>query len=124
MILVFKYGIIIVLLKVKEGQKMKIAVCDDDRAVIEQVEQYIETINDKSLEYEVFLCAEELQRYITAQDVNFDVFILDIEMKEMSGIDFAKKFREENVNALIIFMTSHSQYVFDVFETITFDFIE
>lgn len=103
---------------------MKIAVCDDDRAVIEQVEQYIETINDKSLEYEVFFCAEELQRYITAQDVNFDVFILDIEMKEMSGIDFAKKFREENVNALIIFMTSHSQYVFDVFETITFDFIE
>lgn len=42
----------------------------------------------------------------------------------MSGIDFAKKFREDNANALIIFMTSHSQYVFDVFETITFDFIE
>lgn len=103
---------------------MKIAVCDDDRAVIEQIEQYIEIIHDKSLEYEVFFCAEELQWYITEHDVKFDVFILDIEMKEMSGIDFAKKFREKNVNALVIFMTSHSQYVFDVFETITFDFIE
>ena len=47
MILIFNYGIIVVLLKVKEGQKMKIAVCDDDRAVIEQIEQYIETIHDK-----------------------------------------------------------------------------
>lgn len=103
---------------------MRIAVCDDDWAIIEQIEEYIEAIHDKSLEYEVFFCAEELQRYISEQDENFDVFILDIEMKEMSGIDFAKKLRENDVNALIIFMTSHSQYVFDVFETITFDFIE
>ena len=103
---------------------MKVAVCDDDRAIIEQIEEYIEIIHDKSLEYEVFFCAEELQRYVTEQDVNFDVFILDIEMKEMSGIDFAKRLREKNVNALIIFMTSYSQYVFDVFEMITFDFIE
>ena len=94
---------------------MKVAVCDDDRAIIEQIEEYIEIIHDKSLEYEVFFCAEELQRYVTEQDVNFDVFILDIEMKEMSGIDFAKRLREKNVNALIIFMTSYSQYVFVLF---------
>lgn len=97
---------------------MKIAVCDDDRTVIEQLEQYFERLHDKSLEYEVFFCAEELQWYITEQDAAFDVFILDIEMKGISGIDFAKKFREKNVNALIIFMTSYSRYVFDVFETI------
>lgn len=35
---------------------MKIAICDDDRIVIEQLEQYIEIINDRSIEYEVFLC--------------------------------------------------------------------
>lgn len=33
---------------------MKIAICDDNRTVIEQVEQYIEIINDRSIEYEVF----------------------------------------------------------------------
>ena len=103
---------------------MKIAICDDDDRIIEQIEQYMETINDKSLEYEVFFCAEELKQYLTEQDVNFDVYILDIEMKEMSGIDFAKKIREKNLDSLIIFMTSYSQYVFDVFDAITFDFIE
>ena len=40
---------------------MKIAICDDDTNVIEQIEQYIENINDKSLEYEVFFSAEELK---------------------------------------------------------------
>ena len=29
---------------------MKVAVCDDDRAIIEQIEEYIEIIHDKSLE--------------------------------------------------------------------------
>lgn len=103
---------------------MNIAICDDDRVIIEQIEEFLQIIHDKSLEYEVFFCAEELQKYITENNVNFDVFILDIEMKEMSGIDFAKKLREKNVDSLIIFMTSHSQYVFDVFETVTFDFIQ
>ena len=74
---------------------MKIAICDDNRTVIEQVEQYIEIINDRSIEYEVFFCAEELHKYIEKYEKEFDVFILDREMKEMSGIDFAKKLREK-----------------------------
>lgn len=40
-------------------------------------------------------CAEELHKYIEKYEKEFDVFILDIEMKEMSGIDFAKKLREK-----------------------------
>ena len=103
---------------------MKIAICDDDTNVIEQIEQYIENINDKSLEYEVFFSAEELKWYITKNDAKFDLFILDIEMKEVSGIDFAKNLREKDMDTLIVFMTSHSQYVFEVFDAITFDFIE
>ena len=43
---------------------MKIAICDDNRIVIEQVEQYIEIISDSSIEYEVFFCAEELHKHI------------------------------------------------------------
>lgn len=86
---------------------MKIAICDDDTNVIEQIEQYIENINDKSLEYEVFFSAEELKWYITKNDAKFDLFILDIEMKEVSGIDFAKNLREKDMDTLIVFMTSY-----------------
>lgn len=82
---------------------MKIAICDDNRTVIEQVEQYIEIINDRSIEYEVFFCAEELHKYIEKYEKEFDVFILDIEMKEMSGIDFAKKTSRKKYKCLNCF---------------------
>ena len=52
-----------------------------------------------------------------------DAFILDIEMSGMNGIELAKEIRRRDLNVLIIFVTGHSNYVFDVFETITFDFI-
>ena len=42
---------------------MNIAICDDDRVIIEQIEEFLQIIHDKSLEYEVFFCAEELQKY-------------------------------------------------------------
>lgn len=103
---------------------IKIAICDDDQNVIEQIEQYFEIINDKLLEYEEFFCAEELQNYLIKENIQFDVYILDIEMKGLTGVELAKKIRENDANALIIFLTSHSQYVYDVFEVITFDFIK
>lgn len=103
---------------------MKIAICDDNKNVIEQIEEYFEILQDRTLEFEVFFCAEELQKYIIERKIDFDVFILDIQMKDVSGIELAREVRRENINALIIFMTNYSQYVFDVFEMITFDFIQ
>lgn len=105
-------------------QQMRIAVCDDDRTIIEQLETYFDSIEDKDLEYEVFFSAEELSRYISKEDDEFDLYILDIEMYEMSGLDLAKSIRQKNTNALVVFMTSHPKYVYDVFEVVTFDFIQ
>ena len=41
----------------------------------------------------------------------------------MNGLELAKTIRTNEPNALIIFLTSYSEYVFDVFEVITFDFL-
>lgn len=63
-------------------------------------------------------------KYISDEKNDFEVYILDIEMNNISGLDFAKIIREKNATALIIFVTSYEEYVFDVFEVITFDFIK
>lgn len=102
---------------------IKIAVCDDDQCTVEQIEQYFEMLDDKLLEYEEFFYAEELEQYTLTNKAEFDVYILDIEMKEMTGVELAKRIRKDNSNALIIFLTNHSQYVYDVFQVVTFDFI-
>ena len=60
---------------------------------------------------------------IEKQELDFDVYILDIEMGEMSGLELAKKLRQDSPHSLIVFLTSFSKYVYDVFEVVTFDFI-
>ena len=44
-------------------------------------------------------------------------------MNTTSGLILAKKIRNDAPHALIVFITNYSQYVYDVFDVITFDFI-
>ena len=46
----------------------------------------------------------------------FSVFFLDIQMKEMSGLDVAKKLRKEGYTGPIIFLTAFREYVFHGYE--------
>ena len=73
-----------------------LAICDDDSSVVEQLEGFIEKIPDISLEYEVFFNAEELYNYKKSHQLDFDVYMLDIEIENSSGLDLAKKLRMES----------------------------
>ncbi|RGF49427.1 DNA-binding response regulator [Eubacterium sp. AF36-5BH] len=100
---------------------LRLAVCDDDEFVVEQVESYIEKLKDISIVYEVYFSAEEFYSHML--ELDFDVYFLDIEIATASGIQLAEKIRQVNQYALIIFMTSYPKYVTDVFDVNTFDFI-
>lgn len=102
---------------------LRLAACDDSPAVVEQIEGYIEKMKDIEFNYEVFFSSEELYQYKKEQQQEFDIYILDIEMLDVSGLELAKTLRKESPYTLIIFLTSYSQYVYDVFDVITFDFI-
>lgn len=49
--------------------------------------------------------------------------MLDIEMKNMNGLELARQIRMEEPNALFVFLTSYEKYIYDVFEVVTFDFL-
>lgn len=100
---------------------LRLAVCDDDEFVVEQVESYIEEIKEISIVYEVYFSAEEFYSHMF--ELDFDVYFLDIEIAEASGIQLAEKIRQINQYALVIFMTSYPKYVTDVFDVNTFDFL-
>ncbi len=42
----------------------------------------------------------------------FDIILLDIEMKEMNGLETVKKIRKLDKDVIIIFITSQIEYVF------------
>ncbi len=52
------------------------------------------------------------------------MYILDIEMSGMDGLAVTREIRNQNSKALIVFLTSYTKYMPDVFEMVTFDYIQ
>ena len=64
---------------------MKIAVCDDDKATREHIVSLIKE-QDANADITVFADGEEMLK----SDGGFDISFLDVEMREVSGLDVAK----------------------------------
>ena len=104
---------------------LRIAICDDSAEAVERIERQFDNISATQLkyDYDIFYDPQSLLTYQKENSITYNLYILDIEMKTMNGIDLANQIRQYNQKALIIFLTSHSRYVFDVFDVITFDFV-
>lgn len=70
-----------------------------------------------------FTNAEKLLDYVSLNENSIDIFILDIELPEKNGLEAARKIRNFNRDAVIIFLTNYESFVFDSFEVNTFRFI-
>ena len=102
---------------------LKIAVCDDSRTDVEMLEIAFDTLDSFSIEYDVYFGAGELLRYQALHQEAYNLYIFDIEMPGMNGLELAKEIRKRDAKALFVFLTGYSQYVMDVFDVITFDYI-
>ena len=69
---------------------MRIAVCDDDKIIREQI---VSLIQEKGLDAEI-ICFESGEELIK-ENKDFEITFLDIEMNKLSGIDVAKHIRKE-----------------------------
>lgn len=96
----------------------KVAICDDEEYYREEIYRLLKAyqrISDNKLSISVYDSGEKLWKDID-EDSEFQVIILDIEMDEISGIKVAKKIRERDKNAFIIFATSHDEFALDAFD--------
>ena len=96
----------------------KIAIIDDNSTDTEYaaalVERWAESAGH-SLRIFTFPSAEAfLFQYEDEQ--GFDILLLDIEMKEMNGVDLAKKVRQGNDAVQIIFITGYPDFVAEGYE--------
>lgn len=101
---------------------MRIAICDDDIRFAGKIEELLGNCAEKA-ECDVFLSAEELLRAIGETGGQYQMYVLDIEMKEMNGMEAAAKIRETDQNALIIFMTSHVEKMPEAFDVGAFHYL-
>lgn len=105
---------------------MKIAICDDEslcRArVLDIAADYAEERKDADIVFEVFSEPEALLR-ATLENGSFDIYVLDIVMPNMNGIQLGQALRNAGVESKIIYLTSSEEYALESFRVRAFDYI-
>ena len=98
--------------------KYKIAICDDESDQQKYLSALVAKWSTESghvCEIHGFSSAEEFL-FEYAEDKTYDILLLDIEMKRISGIELAKQIRRDNNRAEIIFVTSHFEFFGEGYE--------
>ena len=87
-------------------------ICDDDKRVVENIKNIIVSYMMKNnLEYKTHLFYDFDDKFmkIIKSKLSFKIYILDIETPSRSGIDVARKIRENDIDSVIIFITGHEE---------------
>lgn len=106
------------------GIFVNFCICDDDKSIHQELNKLITLNLDNNTEFDiinVFSAEELIEKYQHNQF--FDIIFLDVEMKSLSGIDAAKIIRELHPSAIIIFISNHPHYVFEVFKVEALHFL-
>lgn len=103
---------------------MRIAVCDDNPKELERIKGCFCRIQGYDLVCSYFDSTSTVMEILKTENSLYDLYILDIEMPGMNGLKLAKSIREKDSRALFVFLTSYTRYMKDVFDVVTFDFIE
>lgn len=98
---------------------INIAICDDDKNIINQITKYLEEYKGDEYSISSYNSGEQL----LSEKKTFHVIFLDIDMKGLNGIDTAKRIRSYDKNVKIIYVTSFTDYVNLAFEVHAFGYL-
>ena len=98
--------------------KYKIAICDDSDAdrqyVLNMVDRWAVSAGHV-VHTDTFTSAENFLFHY-AEESDYDILLLDIEMGKMDGVTMAKQLRKNGSRAEIIFITSHFEFYGEGYE--------
>lgn len=104
---------------------MNIGICDDDLIQLKLLNSFClnwSKINNIDVKIYTFISAESfLFQY--EDNLSLDVLLLDIQMKELTGIDLAKKLRNMKNDVGIIFITGLKEHVFEGYHVQAIDYL-
>lgn len=96
----------------------KIAICDDHAADADYihalVSNWAKSVNAQ-IQVDTF-CSAEAFLFHYAEQKDYDILLLDIEMEQMDGVTMAKTIRRENESVQIVFITGYSDYISQGYE--------
>ena len=103
---------------------MRVAVCDDNKVMLDFLTGHIsDCLKMHQIEHALskFSCGTD---FIEQHEKKpFDIIFLDIKMPDMNGFEVANKVRSQSENIYIIFITTEDNLVYDSFDFRPFNFI-
>ena len=102
--------------------KLKIAICDDEKIILERIRQFVQDFfRTKNIQVRIslYLSGEELLR----SERQIDILFLDIQMKDLDGMETARRLRADKFQGFLIFITVLKEMVFQSFEVQAYDYL-
>ena len=104
---------------------LRIAICDDNPDALQKTAKIV---NECLLKYKRSCDITSFDKGKALIDAHnqerFDVIFLDIDMPQFSGFDVAQNLRDNFCSSFIVFVTNHSELVYESFDFQPFHFIQ
>lgn len=91
---------------------IKIAICDDEKVIIDRLRGYIEKYIKKAgfpYKIDIYQSGEEFAALEKAMS-GYDIVFMDVNMKEMDGIKTAEDLRKYSDGTFLVFVTGFIEY--------------
>jgi DNA-binding LytR/AlgR family response regulator len=105
---------------------LRIAICDDEEKQLDQtaamLNAYLQTHPNLSGQVEMFQSGGALLRYLENED-GFDLYVLDILMPELNGIETGRRLRALGKGGEIVYLTNSNEFAADSYDVRAFFYL-
>ena len=104
---------------------LKIAILDDEIIFHDKIRNKIYSIYGQkhlAVNVECYSSGKELM-YEVDDGKSYDIYLLDIDLPDMSGIDLGRKLREKSPYCYIVFLTAYPQYAIEGYSAKAYQYI-
>ncbi len=101
---------------------IRIAICDDEKHMSDHIRSMVLNFfrkKNREISLRMFSGGEELLSY----NGQIDILFLDIQMKDMDGMETARKLRADKFRGFLVFITVLKEMVFQSFEVQAYDYL-
>ena len=105
---------------------IKIALCDDEGTILDQVASYIHQYAEKKSNQRIEICSFDSAKaleFALEEERSFDIFVLDVYIGQEMGTELARKIRKKGIDSPVIFLTTSVEHAPESFETGTLRYL-
>lgn len=99
-------------------RNLKIAICDDEKIFCRE---FINILESFSAKHEIFQYNSGLELLDSKEQ--FDIIFMDIELPKVNGMKIVNTIRQRGSEVLIVFLTSHTEFMPEAFKVKAFRFL-